>query len=417
MTGMYTVEFQKRGLPHAHILLWLEDTSKVITTKDIDKVISAEIPHPDLYPKLHSVVASYMIHGPCGYGTNSPCMKGNKCSKFFPKKFLTDTCIDHDGYPCYKRRNSGVTISKNGKCLDNRSVVPYNPALLMRYQGHVNVEYCNKSNAIKYLFKYVNKGPDRANLQIKDGEQLAPIDEIKRYYDCRYVSSSEAAWRVYKFDIHEHWPAVTRLGLHLEGQQPVTFKEHQHLENVLAYHESIETMFQAWFVANQNYSEGRNLTYAEFPSKFTFHTKGKVWEPRKSGYSIGRLSYIPVGSGELYYMRILLTVQRGCKSYEDIKTVDGKVCKSFQEACYVLRLLKDDQEFIDGIKEAHERESGYMLRRLFVRLLNMNSMTKPDVVWNETWKLLADGILYDRRRTLKISGKFCLYYIVLYIFN
>jgi hypothetical protein len=58
-----------------------------------------------------------------------------------------------------------------------------------------------------------------------------------------------------------------------------------------------------------------------------------------------------------------------------------------------------------------------MLRRLFVCLLNMNWMTKPDVVWNETWKLLADGILYDRRRTLKIPGTFCLYYIVLYIFN
>jgi hypothetical protein len=113
------------------------------------------------------------------------------------------------------------------------------------------------------------------------------------------------------------------------------------------------------------------LTYAEFPSKFTFHTKGKVWEPSKNRYSIGRLSYISVGSGELYYMSILLTVQRGCKSYED-KTVDGKVCKSFQEACYVLHLLKDDKEFIDGIKEAHERESVYMLRRLFVCLLNMN---------------------------------------------
>ncbi|PNX92871.1 ATP-dependent DNA helicase PIF1 [Trifolium pratense] len=373
--GMYTVEFQKRGLPHAHILLLLEGTNKLNTTKDIDKVISAEIPHPDLYPKLHSVVASYMIHGPCGSGyTHSPCMKGIRCSKFFPKKFLTDTVIDQDGYPCYKRQNSGVNVNKTGACLDNRSVVPYNPALLMRYQGHVNVEYCNKSNAIKYLFKYVNKGPDRANLQIKDGQQPAPIDEIKRYYDC----------------------------LHLEGQQPVTFKEHQHLEQVLIYHESISTMFQAWFIANQTYSEGRNLTYAEFPSKFTYHQKEKYWEPRKNGYSIGRLSYIPVGSGELYYMRILLTVQKGCKSYECIRTVDGNVCKSFQEACYILGLLRDDKEFIDGISEASRTESGHMLRCLFVRLLNMNTMTKPDVVWNATWKFLSDGILYNRRRTLNI---------------
>jgi hypothetical protein len=54
---MYTIEFQKRGLPHAHMLLWLGAGHKINTGRDIDKVISAEIPHPKLYPKLHSIVA------------------------------------------------------------------------------------------------------------------------------------------------------------------------------------------------------------------------------------------------------------------------------------------------------------------------------------------------------------------------
>lgn len=174
---MYTVEFQKRGLPHAHILLWLETGNKLITGRDIDKVISAELPHPDLYPKLHSAVATYMMHGPCGFANlNSPCMKGTKCTKFFPKRFLTSTSVDNDGYPCYKRRDTGVSVHKIGINMDNRSVVPYNPFLLMRYQGHVNTEYCNKSNAIKYLFKYVNKGPDRANLEITNraGNSIKP---------------------------------------------------------------------------------------------------------------------------------------------------------------------------------------------------------------------------------------------------
>jgi len=146
---MYTVEFQKRGLPHAHILLWLEGANKLHTTKEIYRVISVEIPHPHLYPKLHSAVSSYMMHGPCGGANlNSPCMKGKRCSKYFPKKFLDSTSIDEDGFPVYKKKDNGVSVIKNGTPLDNRYVVPYNPTLLMRYQGHVNTEYCNKSNAI-----------------------------------------------------------------------------------------------------------------------------------------------------------------------------------------------------------------------------------------------------------------------------
>ncbi|XP_057441432.1 uncharacterized protein LOC130733312 [Lotus japonicus] len=64
--GMYTVEFQKRGLPHAHILQWLKPQYKLITGEDIDKFISAELPDPQLYPKLYKAVSSFMIHDPCG---------------------------------------------------------------------------------------------------------------------------------------------------------------------------------------------------------------------------------------------------------------------------------------------------------------------------------------------------------------
>jgi hypothetical protein len=406
---MYTAEFQKRGLPHAHILLWLDGENKLLTGRDIDKVISAEIPHPQLYPNMHASVASFMIHGPCGAAKlKSPCMNGRRCTKYFPKKHQKSTFIDEDGYPSYRRRDSGLFVNKGGVKLDNRSVVPYNPYLLMRYQGHVNVEYCNKSNAIKYLFKYVNKGPDRSNVNITKGSSISqrdePVDEIKRYYDCRYLSPSEAAWRIFAFDIHQKFPAVIRLSIHLEKQQNVTFKETQSLDSVLAHHEMAPTMFLAWFEANQIYEEGRNLTYAEFPSKFVFDQRKTRWHPRKQGFSIGRLTYVPVGAGELYYMRILLTMQRGCTSYESIKTVDGHVKASFQDACYALGLLKDDKEFIAGIKEVSNLASGFQMRLLFVRLLIMDTMTKPDVVWNATWRLLADGIIYHRRKTLNIPG-------------
>jgi len=175
----------------------LDGEKKLTTPIDIDEVISAELPHADLYPKLSKAVATYMIHGSCrATRFTSPCMNNGRCSKFYPKKFKLLTTIDEDGYPCYKRRDNGIFVLKNGIKFDNRNVVPYSPLLLLRYQAHVNTKYCNKSNSIKYLFKYVNKGPDRANLKItntpKDSTETQVIDEIKQYYDCRYISPCEA---------------------------------------------------------------------------------------------------------------------------------------------------------------------------------------------------------------------------------
>ena len=139
--------------PHIIVVGWRE---KVTTPTDIDGVIYVELQDVNLYPKLSKAVATYMIHGPCGVTRiSSPCMINGRCSKFYPKKFKLLTTIDEDGYPCYKRQDNGTFILKNGIKLDNRNVVPYSPLLLLRYQAHVNIEYCNKTNSVKYLFKYV----------------------------------------------------------------------------------------------------------------------------------------------------------------------------------------------------------------------------------------------------------------------
>jgi hypothetical protein len=71
--GMYTIEFQKRGLPHAHILLWLDSRDKLDSAEAIDYVICAELPDKKFFPKLYSAVCNLMIHGPCGRTcTSSP---------------------------------------------------------------------------------------------------------------------------------------------------------------------------------------------------------------------------------------------------------------------------------------------------------------------------------------------------------
>ena len=99
---MYTIEWQKRGLPHAHILLWLQ--SKLMST-DVESVISAELPNPQGDPVLFHIIKTNMIHGPCGQlNRNSPCMDNGRCTKRFPRKLLHETKICNDGYPLYSRR-------------------------------------------------------------------------------------------------------------------------------------------------------------------------------------------------------------------------------------------------------------------------------------------------------------------------
>ncbi|KAI9087530.1 hypothetical protein K1719_030400 [Acacia pycnantha] len=39
---VYTVEFQKRGLPHAHIILWLFEADKLASPFDVDQLISQD---------------------------------------------------------------------------------------------------------------------------------------------------------------------------------------------------------------------------------------------------------------------------------------------------------------------------------------------------------------------------------------
>jgi len=139
---IYTIEFQKRGLPHAHILIFLHPMNRIVHPKNIDKMICAEIPDKDGDPELFNIVSSLMIHGLCGpQNTSSPCMVDEKSTKYFPKKFVGDTVIDSDGYPVYRRRDNNVYIKKGNSFVDNRYVVPYNRQLLLKYNAHINVEW------------------------------------------------------------------------------------------------------------------------------------------------------------------------------------------------------------------------------------------------------------------------------------
>ncbi|XP_076898243.1 uncharacterized protein LOC143551766 [Bidens hawaiensis] len=283
---VYTVEFQKRGLPHDHICLFMHADHKLPTVDHIDPFISAEIPDKKEDHELYSLVSEFMMHGPCGYDNmNCSCMINRRCSKKFPKKFTPHNSIDSNGYPIYRRRDSGCTVKKSAAA------------------------------SIKYLFKYINKGPDRATVVVVDADnqddQDKARDEIREYYDCRYLSACEAAWRIFAFEVHYNSPLVIRLPFHLPGQQQVTYGPDDDIDDVLNKPSVSSSMFSAWMLCNQINDKARNLTYVEFPTKFVWKLEQRKWERRKQGFSIGRIHQVSPSLGEAYFLRILLNKVKG----------------------------------------------------------------------------------------------------------
>ena len=269
---VHVIEFQKRGLPHSHILLWVAPEYKPHTAEALDKVgilptpncqsieltispkvISAKIPDPHRR-RLYELVTSQMIH----HCSPQRCLDQNgKCRKGFPKAFCEETSMDDNRYPTYARPQNGnihrITHQNDqGQQQDiiftNQHVVPYNPHLTLLLGCHVNVEFCaNLLGSIKYIHKYISKGPDRATIFVSaDGA----ADEIRHYEDCRYIGPHEAIWRILHFSMHGLTPNVYRLQLHLKGEHYVYFNPEGGLEAAVHQGRNVRTMLEAFYIVS-----------------------------------------------------------------------------------------------------------------------------------------------------------------------
>jgi len=154
---MYVVEFQKRGLPHAHIALRLKG-DQPRTPEEIDRYISAEVPEvtadsPPYVAVLNGLVKHHMMHKACypercfAQSSRPHAPKRNTCKYGFPYALQPVTTIDDEtGKVLYRRRRPG----------DER-VASYNPYLLLKYKCHINVQYAESIKLIKYMRKYMCK--------------------------------------------------------------------------------------------------------------------------------------------------------------------------------------------------------------------------------------------------------------------
>ncbi|KAI5419734.1 hypothetical protein KIW84_043772 [Lathyrus oleraceus] len=195
---MYVTEFQKRGLPHVYMLLVLESNDKLRDPKDYDSMVRAEIPKLECEPQLYEAVVRHMIHGPCGIiNRKSLCMKDGHCKKRYPKHFLDETRQGTDSYPEYRR---------------------------------------SSIKSIKYLYKYVYKGPDRVAMEVHKGSYM---DEVQQDGF-----------------------------IHLPNRHQVRFYDHQQIADVLNNERNSKTMLTQFFALNLRDPQARKYLYRKIPEHY-----------------------------------------------------------------------------------------------------------------------------------------------------
>ncbi|XP_073059568.1 uncharacterized protein [Primulina eburnea] len=348
-----------------------------------DSVVRAEIPSQTEEPNLHKAVVHHMIHGPCGsINPNCPCMVNGKC-KNFPKPFVEYTSRGNDSYPLYRRREGGqVSITNNDNVfIDNGWVVPYNPWLLLKYDCHINVEVCGGIKCVKYIYKYIHKGPDRVALELRNGQNC---DEIQQYVDGRWICAPEALWRIFSFEFSRMYPSVIRLQLHTLNQHLVYFVPQQHVSDLLADDDNSKTMLTEFFKINCNPDLIGKYLYREFPQYYTWVKSGKKWIRRRSNNKVvGRVYVVSPSEGERFYLRILLNHVRGPTSFEDLMIVNGVTYSTVKESAQMRGLLQQDDYIIQCLEEARAVKMSSSFRRLFVSILVFCQPTTVRELWDE----------------------------------
>ncbi|KAG5520326.1 hypothetical protein RHGRI_033033 [Rhododendron griersonianum] len=402
---VHVIEFQKRGLPHAHMLIILKPECKITSPDHFDKFVCAEIPDPDKFPDLYEKVAKHMMHGPCGdWNRKNPCMRDGKCKNRYPRPFCEKTMQGKDSYPVYRRSKETFKVHARKAILDNTWVVPYNPYLLSRYNCHINVEICSGVKAVKYLYKYIYKGHDKVAVHISNNVGDITIDEIQQFQDARWVSAQEAIWRIFEFELNEMYPAVINLQLHLPNKQFVSYWANQDLNNIIHSDTASRTMLTEFFNFCSKDKEKRKYLYREFPEYFVWNRNGKCWEERKTRGVIGRINGSNPSEGERYYLRLLLNHVRSPTSFADLLMYNDVQCSSFKEAAERRGLLQSDDWIIESLLEAASFKMPLALRQLFATVL---VYCEPSDV-RKLWDLLFEAMSEDFTRKEAVSTEVCL---------
>ncbi|BAH91022.1 Os01g0300400 [Oryza sativa Japonica Group] len=328
---VYTIEFQKRGLPHVHIIVWLEKDGP-LDVDWIDAFISAQLPDPSVDRIGYEASPSLCSN------RSSPCMNDGKCMGVLYMLGQITTL---------PQRKVGVDV-------DNNYVVAHNVDLLVKYQAHINVEIVNRDGMEKYLFKYSTKGPDYAKIGIRDNVDL--LVKYQAHINVEIVNCDGMEKYLFKYSGMEKY-------LFKYSTKGPGYAKHTYVEF---------PEFWTWH-ADGKYWKQRSQSH-----------KGKV----------GRIANVGPNQGERFYLRILLHVIKGAQFFSDVRIVGGIQYPTFQSACEAMGLLGDDHEWSHAITDAAQWALPYQLRQLFVMMLLFCQVSDPAKLFDNHVQLMGEDFAY-----------------------
>ena len=275
------------------------------------------------------------------------------------------------------------------------------------FHAHINVEYCNSVKSIKYICKYVNKGSDMAVFGL---QEVNKNDEVTCYQMARYISSNEAVWRLLNFPMHERYPTVTHLAVHLENGQRIYYDPENPQQLLQQLEAPRATTLTAFFELCNNDPFATTLLYHEVPKFYTWQQQTKKWQRRINGCDVeghpgikqdsalGRVYTVHPNNFECYFLRLLLHTIRGPKSFQDLKMYNGQPCESYRHACQLHGLLQDDNHWNATLTEAAVSSSAYQLRNLFAIMLQTCDISSPRQLWEDHLENFCEDIIHRLQR-------------------
>ena len=168
----YKKEYQARGAPHYHCLIWIANAPVVgesraeDVTRFIDERVTCNIPSKDTCPQLHEIATRYQLHKCSNYCKKKRKFSKNtfvtKCKFGFPRPVSEETVLKN----VQQSMKAEKRIYHLKRSEEEVRVNDYNPLLLLLWKANIDVSFTSECSLAlaDYVSGYVTKA-ERGHMQ------------------------------------------------------------------------------------------------------------------------------------------------------------------------------------------------------------------------------------------------------------